>query len=301
MLIRQHYLKKDEPFTAAQTLAIDINIKKPITRIDILIEMKNGSAMTESSVVKPHDEFTKISLVNGSDVLDEGSMEQYQGLNFVEMGKAPLMNLTLHDALVQGEMCYLNYGYFLGDPNHYLDPGKFGNLQLRITNTFTTAAVDAWHSSGHSITVIAHVIEEGVSDYQGFLRLWTPKSYDAVDGTIVETDLPNDFPIRLLSIQALKTGADVTGSLELIKLALNADSFVFFDGDVDHLVMQNVQDFGLITQKLDKRMTGAGDIFSDLYYKNEASPSSKVASQFLVVVAIAGEKVSVEENKIATS
>ena len=64
MRTRKVYLLKDDAFTAAQTKTININVADFISSIDILVEMTNGSAMTEASVVKPHDEFTKIEITS---------------------------------------------------------------------------------------------------------------------------------------------------------------------------------------------------------------------------------------------
>lgn len=295
MRTRSVYLLKDEAFTGAQTKIINLNVADPISRIDVLIEMTNGSAMTEASVVKPHDEFVKIEIVNGSDVLCQGSMEEWQALNFVELGKLPFMQLTLEDDAVQQEMCHIHFGLAPNDPNHFLDPKRFKNPQIRITNTFTTAANTSWAAAGHTITVIAHVIEEGVSDYKGFLSGKSIYSYTAVDGAVEVIDMPRDYPVRLVMIQSLMSGYTPQGSIQFIKLTCDADKYVPLDVDADHQVMENVKQFGSGVQTLIKRMTNAGDIaYGDLYFNGWASGGGGVTLVAVHVLSVTGEQIVAE-------
>lgn len=294
MKTRKTYLLKDDAFTAARTKIVDLNVVDPISSIDILVEMTNGSAMTEASVVKPHDEFTKIELVDGADVLVSASMEELQALNFAEMKRAPLMELTLDDDDIQREMCHIHFGVDRNDPNHYLRPQDFRNLQLKITNTFTTAAVTSWAASGHTVTVIANVIEEGAKEYDGFLTTKSMYSFTAVDGAVETIDMPNDYPYRMIQLQALASGSDVILSLEKVKLTCDADKYIPFEVDFDHLVMANALNYGSITQNLVKRITGLGDVYSDLYYLVQAAATVGTTLYVANVQAVAGEKISIE-------
>ena len=301
MKTRKVYLEKDLAFTAAGTIVTDVNVKDPISFIEILVEMVNGSAMTEASVVKPHDEFTKIELVDGSDVLCSASMEELQAKNAFDLGNLPYMELTLDDDAVQRENCFIMFAPKKYDTNIYLNPGNFNNLQLRITHSHTAAAVTSWAAAGHTITIIAHVIEEGAGENLGFLTHKSHYAYTAVDGAIETIDLPRDFPYQSIMIQALKTANDITLSLEKIKLTTDADRYVPVDIDFDHLVYENATEFGEFFQRCAKRITGAGDVYTDLYKIAHPSVYAVNASGVSEVVAVAGEKVSVELNNIATS
>jgi hypothetical protein len=281
MRTRKVYLLKDEAFVAAQTKLINIGVVDPISWIDIIVEMTNGAAMTEASEVKPHDEFTKIELVDGADVIASGSMEEWQALNSFEMGALPRMELTLDDGAVQREACHIHFGLSRNDPAHYLQPDKFANLQMKITNTFTAAAATSWAAAGHTITVIANVIEEGAAYCDGFLTAKSMYAFTAVDGAVETIDMPRDYPYRGILLQAFKTAYRPDENLEHVKLTADADKYIPIDVDMDHIIQDNIIQFGEMRQKTAKRMTNAGDImYSDLFYD---TMSSIVSATTLIV------------------
>ena len=294
MRTRKVYLLKDESFAAAQTKVIDVNIVDPISSIDIIVEMTNGAAMTEASVVKPHDEFVKIELVDGSDVLASGSMEEFQALNFAEMFDMPYMELTLGNGAVQKEVCTIFFGLGRNDPSHYLVPSKYNNLQLRIQNTFTTAAATSWAATGHVLSIVANVIEEGAGADEGFLMAKEIYAYTAVDGAVETIDMPRDYPYRMIVLQALKTAYSPISSLEKIKISIDADKYVPVDIDSDHLIFDNAQLFGRAIQSLKKRITGAGVIYGDLYHLVEAELNQDTSASVVGLVTVAGEAVTME-------
>lgn len=263
---RDVYLVVEDAFTAAQTLPVDINVRNPITALTIRVAMTNGSAMTEASTVKPHDEFTKIELIDGSDVLWSANMEEIQAYNAFRNGRLPYMGLTLEDSAVQTEVCHLMFGDKFWDLKHYLNPSDYNNLTLRITNSFTTAGATTWAASGHTITVIAHVIEEGAQAYEGFYSVKNMYYYSAVDGAVEPIDMPRDYPYEALLLQAYKTATRPDENLEHVKLSCDADSFIPIDIDMDDLEYLNVTMFGPYMQVCKKRMTNAGDImYFDLF------------------------------------
>jgi len=295
MRTRKVYLLKDDTFTAAQTKVVNINVADFISSIDILIEMTNGGTMTEASIVKPHDEFTKIELIDGADVLVSASMEELQALNFAETGRAPMMHLTLATSGVQQEMCHIHFGVAPTDGKHYLRPQEFNNLQLRITNTFTTAAATSWAATGHTISVIANVIEEGAEAYEGFLTAKSMYTFTAVDAAVETIDMPRDYPYRFIQIQSLMSGKTPQENIEKIKLTFDADKYVPVDLDFDHLVFENVKRFGPITQFLQKVMTNAADkMYADVYYDVWATVGGGTTLYATHVLSVTGEQVVAE-------
>lgn len=292
MRTRKVYLLKDDSFAAARTKTLDVNVADPIASIDVIVEMTNGSAMTEASVVKIHDEFTTIELVDGSDVICSASMEEWQGLNFVEMGRVPYMNMTLEDDAIQQEVCHINFGIGMNDNNHYLRPSDFTNLQMRIVNTFTTAAATSWAASGHVISIVANVIESGIGDYQGFLSTKAMYEYTAVSGAWETIDMPRDYPYRLIMIQSEKTAKTPYDNLTNLKLTCDADKYVPIEIDVDHLLFDNLSRFGMATIEYKKRMKSAADVcYSDLWYRASAAVAGGTTLYIPHVLSVTAEKV----------
>ena len=294
MKTRKVYLLKDEAFTAAQTKTIDINVKDPISSIDVIVRMTNGAAMTEASVVKPHDEFTKIELVDGSDLLASASMKQLQALNVLELGKLPPMELSLDNDAVQTEQCTLHFGVGRNDPDHFFNPTRFKNPQLKITNTLTTPAATAWAATGHSICVVANVIEEGAGAGNWFLMTKEIYSHTAVDGAVETIDMPTDYPYRLMMLEALKTANSPVLSVEKIKLSCDADKYVPIDIDSDDLMLDNIASMPLLSQGVKKRLTGAGTINADLYHLIKALVTQDTSLSVVGLVTMAGEVITTE-------
>jgi len=294
MKTRKVYLLKDDAFTGAQTKTIDINVVDPISSIDIIVRMTNGAGMTEASVVKPHNEFTKIELVDGSDVIESCSMREWQSLNVAELFTLPAMELTLETSAVQCEQCSIHFGLGKNDPLHYFQPKNFKNPQLRITNTFTTAAATSWAAAGHYISVIANVIEEGALGAAGFLMAKEIYAHTAVDGAIETIDMPRDYPYRLIMLEALKTANSPVLTIEKIKMTCDADKYIPYEIDSRDLMLENQARFGLLTQPVKKRLTGAGTISVDLYHLIKACVSQDTSLSTVGLITCAGEVITTE-------
>lgn len=271
MRTRQVTLVSRKAYTASDVIDKTINIKEPITAIDIIVRATNGAAMTEASTVKIHDDITKIELVDGSNVLYSTNMEEAQAINALMNKAMPYQQLTLEDGAVQTEMARVQFGFTINDPNHYLRPSDFDNLQIKVTVTMTTAAATAWAASGHDVTIIAHVLESGYGDYQGFLSSKSVKSYSAVDGAEEDIELNSDYPYNAIYIQAFKTATRPDENIEIVKLSCDDDSHVELQCYMTELEALNVSQFGAFQQTLYKRMTNAGDvIYADLFLNTYA-------------------------------
>jgi hypothetical protein len=294
MKTRKVYLLKDDSFIAAQTKTVDINIKDPISSIDIIVRMTNGAGMTEASIVKIHDEFTKIELIDGSDVIVAASMRELQSLNVAELGQLPSMEMTLETSAVQCEQATIHFGIGKYDVEHYFEPAKFKNPQLRITNTLTTPGATSWAASGHYISVVANIIEEGAQPNKGFLMTKEIYSHTAVDGGIETIDFPRDYPFRLIMLEALKTAYSPILSVEKLKLTCDADKFIPYDIDSRDLILMNRAMFGALVQGAKKRLTGAGTINMDLYDITKAMVSQDTTLSVVGKITISGEVVTTE-------
>lgn len=295
MKTRKVYLKKDEAFTAAQTLTFPINVVDPISSIDIFIEMTNGATMTKDSVVKINAEFTGIVLKDGADILVSASMRELQSLNVAELGHAPLMLPTLASGGVQQETCHIHFGLSRNDPVHYLRPPDFNNLQMEITNTFTTAGATSWAVTGHTITVIANVIDEGAGDYQGFLSPRSVYPFTCVSGAIEEIDIDRDFPIRLMQISSFITGKRPDESISAIELNCDAGKHVPVDIDYDHLMFENFSQFAPITAEYHKMsVSGAELLNTDIYYPLWGTVGGSITGYVDHLISLAAEQLLAE-------
>lgn len=291
---RQAYVLDRDAFTAARTITESIDIVDMISAIDIIVEMTNGSAMTEASVVKPHDEFTKIEVVDGSEVLCSASMEELQALNVLERGVLPFMELNLDDDAVQREACRIHFGRWLNDSEFYLNPGDYKNLQIRVTNTLTTPAVTAWAASGHYLTIIAHIMESGYATAMGFLQTKSQIQYTVVDAQVKVVELPVDYAYRAMMVQTLMTAKRPDESISHVKLSCDTGKFIPFDTRMIHLLAENVNQLGAFQQRFKKRITGDADAYGDLYYLTSPAASQDTTLSCVGLCTATAEKVDIE-------
>ena len=271
MKTRMNTLVSRKSFTSSDVIEKLISGKDPISFIDIIVRMTNGSAMTEASIVKIHDDVTKIEVIDGGDVLQSANMEEFQAIQSFMTKEMPFQTLTLDDNGVQTEMTRIHFGYFPFDPDHYLRPQDYDNLEIKVHITMTTAAATAWAAAGHDVTIIAGLMEEGYNSYQGFLSNRFARSYSAVDGTEEIVDIPTTQPINMILIQAFKTATRPDENIEIVKLDADDGKHIEMDMYMTELEAQNVTQFGEFSQVLKKRCTNAGDIiYSDLFLNTSA-------------------------------
>lgn len=294
MKTRMSTLVNRRAFTASDVIERDIRGTDVISFIDIIVRMTNGAAMTEDSVVKPHDDITKIELVDGGNVIVSLNMEELQALNAYEQGHLPYMGLTLDDGAVQTEACRLYFGFGAFDPYHYLRPADFQNLQIKVTVTMTAAAATAWAAAGHDVTLIAGIMESGHGEYRGYLSAKSVKSYSAVDGTREDIELNTDWPYRAILIQAFKTATRPDENLEIVRLTADDDKHVVYEQYMTELEVQNLADFGTFRQNLAKRVADDADvIYGDLFFDVAANAYGGTALTSLTVISVDSDQVLV--------
>lgn len=281
-------------FTASDVIAKDLKGTAVISFLDIIVRMTNGAAMTEASIVKPHDDFKKIEVVNGGDVLCTAHMEEWQSLNAFSMGRMPYQVLTLEDDAVQTEMCRIPFGFYPYDPNYYLRPSDYENLELKVHITMTTAAATAWAAAGHDVTVIAGLMISGYGDYKGFLSTFFHREYTAVDGTEEIVEIPTDYPIKAILIQPYAQTYRPDETVEKVKLTGNDDSHVELDMYMTELEAMNCSRFGPFYQKLSKRLVDDADYaYSDLFLNTYAYAGTGTDLVTNKIVAVDADKITV--------
>lgn len=295
MKTRLATLTSRKAFSATDVIERDIRGSDPISFIDIGVRMTNGATMLENAVVKVHDDVTKIELVDGGDVLISANMEELQALNAFERKNMPRMEITWEDDAVQEEWVRIPFGFYGFDPNHYLRPADFGNLQLKVSITLTTVASGTWAASGHDVTMIAGIMERGYGDYKGFLSTKNVKAYSAVDGAREDIQLNTDWPYRAILLQAFKTATRPDENLELIRLTADDDKHVALELYATELEAQNAYDFGRFTQKYQRRLTGTIAMLCDFYLNVNAYMSGGTSLTATKVGICTAESLILEE------
>jgi len=291
MKYRDHYFKRESGVGDSDTTIIDIHVKDPISQLSVEYEMTNGA--TSCTDHELHDDIASIELVDGSEVLWSLDMQQARALNFFENKVLPHEIITEGAAGVQAEKMFINFGRFRDDPEFYLDPSKYNNLQLRLTHTLTISATVGFATGTGKVTVMARIIEEGAKAYKGFLSARERIAYTSGTSGDKEVELPTNRPYRLLMLQALLTTKNHEEVLSQHKLSIDTDSYVPINMYSEDITDLNRMQFGLAWQKKEMLRADDGASLLDLYNIQYASVYAMTDDELATVEAIDAESVQV--------
>ena len=168
-------LQKSRAETTNTTRTIDLDIATPISRI--VVRMK-GTNTTSDPVGHPAKMISKIELVDGSDVIYSASGIQAGAVNFIENSELPFYVCEYELPIQVCATAQLNFGKALWDREFALDPKRFTNLQLKVTN-----AVGSGGSTAGTCTlaIFAYVFEDNPPSPRGFLMTNELKCYTVVN------------------------------------------------------------------------------------------------------------------------
>lgn len=197
MNYRRATILAEETLSSDGTKTIGINIKQPISRIDIRFRVTKAS---HNMAIQAAGDVQKIELVDGSEVLHSLSGLENQALCIYDR-KCPTMNHGQHlNANAEESEFGIDFGRYLYDPELAFDPTRYRNPQLKVT--YTRATVDTSASTAY-LEAIAHCFDEKVISPMGFLMSKEQHSEsDPAEDSYKYVDLPNDFPIRKLILRA---------------------------------------------------------------------------------------------------
>lgn len=215
----------------ATTLTVPINLKDPISRIEMLYQ---PSLVSQGMLAALAVNISKIELVDGSDVLHSLNGRQNQALCIYDR-KVPTMNSgVLSGGTEAFAMLGIDFGRYLYDPLLAFDPTKFQNPQLKITHD--PALVDA-AATVHTLEVKAHVFDELVISPVGFLAATEHVTWQAASATDKEDlDLPLDHVLRQILIRGWHTDVDPKTVCTWLTLREDGGKRIPFDLDLDRYI-----------------------------------------------------------------
>ena len=199
--------------TTAKTEPIDLDFTDVISRLQIKFNSTNNG---HTPTAHPAKQISKVEIVDGSDVLLSLSGQQIEALMFYEYGKGRNYEIEYRNDCENRLVLDLLFGRKLYDPELALDPRKYKNPQLKITHNKASggSAPDA-----ATLEVFADLFDEKVVTPVGFLMNKEFYSYTAGASAANEyIDLPNDYPIRRILVEALKADSwwdNIVSEIEL--------------------------------------------------------------------------------------
>lgn len=234
------------------TEIIDIDLADIISGIDLIWLTK---VVTVSDMTAPHPAcISSVEIVDGSDVLFSLSGEEIQALIYYTERYMPLDEITVVVADYMRSVLPIRFGRKLFDPELALDPKQFRNLQLKVTwlESAANASVIV-----NELTVRGHVFDEKVVTPRGFLMSKEIKSYTPANNTTEYTDMPVDYPYRMLMIQSEATDKNPFEAMAQVKLAEEHDKKIPFNMTAEEIFRTLCQPLGSINQNVRLNETAA--------------------------------------------
>lgn len=213
--------------TDNRTDSYDINVAEPISRITIMLRGTNADSVPDGHPAKG---ISKIELVDGSDVLYSMSGEEAQATDFYDTGITPLNVVSYVDANVWTCFINMNFGRRLWDTELALDPKRFKNLQLKVTHKVADTAGSSTTSTTSTLQIWAYCFDQKTISPRGFLMNKEIYAYTiGAENSYEYIDLPTDYPIRRMMVQALYVGYEVHQIVHDIKISEDNDKRVVMD------------------------------------------------------------------------
>ena len=223
-------LFEDTAMGASGTEIIDINVEQPFSQ---LIIQQRSTGAQDAPTAHLAAVISKIEIVDGSDSLFSLAGYEADAFDFHHRKKVAF-GINTYLSAVQGIKTYvLNFGRYLWDPQLAFDPTKFKNPQIKITYDRDAGGC---LSSALELQVIAKLFDEKAVSPMGFLMHKEIKSYAIGAGTWEYTDMPTDFPWRMLLMTARADGKHPHAQFREIKLSEDVDRKVPFHFDTMNLI-----------------------------------------------------------------
>lgn len=245
--IRDTYIEDQLALADAGVRIVPINIVDPISELLIGVRATN---FLRNRLNYAHDVFTKVELVDGSDVLMSMDFKQLQAMHFYNRHTVPHMGIFEWSNGEARAYQSLIFGRDAMDFDYAFDPTKFRNPQLRITWNLAAInpvdAADGFDSGSAKLTVIARCIEQAPRRPLAFLM--TKEIYDwetaaAGDEPIV---LPTDYPYRMLMVRAYESTIPMFKNITDLKMSCDQDAYVPFQYHTRELLWMMEQWWGLV-------------------------------------------------------
>ena len=290
MRIRDVYLLNGQTLNDSDTVTVDLTKGLKILSLRIQYQDQNGA--TSNTVCRLNGMVSKIAVVDGSNVLYSGSMRELQADNCFRRKRMPFQILSEDDDIVVQEECFIDFWRTLGDVAWYLDTSLYANPQLQLTHALTVSGTAGFVTAKGKLTVIAKVIDSGAPARAGFVMLKELDSFASTASGDHTTDLPLDFPIAALIVQAPVDANSPDTYLSNVKLTADTDSYIPLNESMLDLMKQNAGEGGPFDQEIDALPDTSATLLGDFYYRTRASIISAGATAKALATVVTANQIT---------
>lgn len=261
-------LMSPEDVGAAGTHIIDLDLAEVISRIVIKFKSTNAANASHAS---PMANLPRIEVVDGSDVLFSANGEATDAVDFYDRGKAECSSWTYTANWALEALVGINFGRTPFDPTYALDPKKFRNLQLKLTYDEDVANTN---NVVNAMEVWALVFDGMPVSPVGFFQTKEQFTYTPTANAYQEIELPTDYPLRHLYLQAPMKDQWFGSIVDQVRLDEDNLRAIYFDNEYYDVMKQFRPHFG----RYEHKITAYIDTTDTEYYRG---PTSDVAMSML--------------------
>lgn len=191
--VRQTVIRKDHSIATSSTEVFDIKLDDIISRLTIIPKITNPNAYVAQG--HPDECLPKIQIVDGSNVLVDGSAIQLKPVAFYGSKRQPVSAMNYMALQWSFSPIEIYFGRYLFDPKYGLNPAMFRNLQIKVQHDLDAAMANT--STGY-IDIVADVMNKDMFQPEGLLTTKVLQQHTITQSGVEYSDLPEDLPIRQL-------------------------------------------------------------------------------------------------------
>jgi len=194
----------------------------------------------------------------------------------------------------------LLFGRYLGDPEYYLDPAKFRNPQLRCKNTLTISATAGYTSGTGTVTILAHLLEQGYKARRGTIRVREFKEFTSAASGEVKVEIDTKEVLRRLYVRSYESAVNFETDITKIRIEDGAKDRVTDDIRMVDLFSILAERYGLAQDE--KRLLAANDDtrLCCIQTIREVAIQAYTTARNASIDAVSGEQVTIDLYDLAT-
>ncbi len=242
MKTRQTTIQAFAAHAAPGTETYPIRLTDPISRLVIPYSVLIPAA---ARIEHMSSTFTKIAIVDGSDVLFSLTGHQIDGMARMRALSSPATFESPDPSITVWGNLVIDFGRYLYDKVLAFDATKFKNPQIQVTHNAATPVTGGVRTD---FAILADIMEGLPSAPMGFLLKKETKSWLAANGAWEYSELPKDYVYRAIWLQG-KTRLIATDA-HWSRALLSEDNYkrIPFDCLVDDIIADNAAEFGVIEE-----------------------------------------------------